>query len=352
LDYCNAIGRFRAIEKPGQFQMGNLVVHAIPNGHTYGSTSFIIETPSGHKALVLGDAAWHNQALVKGATWPSTWPKELLPDEIWSNDMTYASGSSEDEKPYSQKRDELIAYVKEKLAEDKIIILIAASTGKGQSLAMDMAKAEIPCWIDGSIRSFYQIMRQNRWSDLDEPLPPLGDESGIREVQNHSHRRELMEDGLPKVIITTSMMGNFGPIVEYFEYGLPRQNFVFVPTSWLAPGTNALKLLKLIEKYPSWKGNEDNRKIVLRTRDENKNDTKIVVPVVAEVKRFGMSSHGTFGDSLYFMKDLIDARGGKVLDRILVSHGTYEAISRGAMAFSEFAKNVVPAVRGTILEVD
>ena len=82
-----------------------------------------------------------------------------------------------------------------------------------------------------------------------------------------------------------------------------------------------------------------------------KTDKEIIVPVVADVKRIGLSSHGTFGDSLYFMNDLVAARG-KILDRILVSHGTYEAISRGAIASAKFARNVIPALRGTTLEID
>ena len=338
LDYLETIDKLKNLPKPGESRIGDDVIYTDPNGHQAGSTSFSFRTPVGRVAKVMGDGCWHDQAIVQGGSWPSELPKEWLPDEIWGTDLTYASGGMSEERSYYDKKQEFIEAIKGHLNKGKTVVIMGFATSKIPNAANDLIAAGIPCWVD-SITAWKSIgiYHQMRWSDRDNVIPEPGEMVGIRKVDGRDHRNQLMEDGEPKVILATGGMGDFGPILDYYDYGLARENFVFIATSWLAPGSNGLKLVELVTKYPEWKGNENNRKVRLRFDKERK-----VLSVRADVQRFGLSSHGTFGDFIHYLTQLIDARDGKLLERIFLTHGTIDAMMRARKELEQFAKEVIP----------
>lgn len=343
-DYVDLVYRQRDIPKPGENNIDGETWYMPPNGHMPGSTSFMFRTRSGRVFLFLGDVCWHRQALVQGGFWPSDYPKEWIPDEM-TTDLTYASSNGEEDKrSYIEKRDEFLAAVKEHIQKGKTVVVQGFASGKIPNCAHDLAAMGIPCCIDSAMAwKVLNLYHLKRWSDRDVVIPAPGESSGIFKVEGCQHRQELMEDGNPKVILATAGMGDWGRILDWYEYGLPRENFSFFATSWLAPGSNAKVLVDLAARYKEWKGNENNR--IARLKFQNKDSKEIEwknIPVRAHVQRFGLSSHGTFGDFIHFLTQLIDVRKGRLLERIFLTHGTEEGMKKVQKQLKMFAKEVIP----------
>lgn len=321
-DYIGVISRLRNIPHPGENIIDGDKICADPNGHMGGSTSFTITTPSGNNILICGDTCRHDQAIVLGGLKPTR-----IIDEIWTTDLTYPLNEEAD-MSYDDKRLKLIVAAKEYLSKGKTVVIQGFASVKIPNIAHDLAAAGISVWVDSSMAwKILNIYHKIQWSDKDVPVSEARFENGINKVKGRKHRQELMEDGQPKVILATGGMGDFGPILNWYEYGLPLDNFVFCTTSWLAPGSNGLRLVESAGKeMVKLKFKDGFREIQRR----------------AEVKQFSLSSHGTLGDFIIFLMELVAARDGKKLKRIFLTHGTAEAMKKVEDALKQFAEEVIP----------
>ena len=346
MDHVNMTERLRELAHPGENNIEGESIFADPNGHMVGSTSYKFRTPSGRVFMFLGDTCLHDQPTVGGAVQPSEYPKEWIPDEM-TTDLTYASGGMGEDKTYDQKVEELDDAVITALNQGRVVVCQGFASGKIPNLAHNLSSLGIPCWIDSALAwKLLDVYHNKVWSDKDAILPAPGNGTGINRVMNRNHRYELMKDNEPKIIIATGGMGDFGPILDWYEHGLSNDNFLFVATSWLAPGSNGARLVELGSRYPNF--SPDGEVAKLRFQKNRKSPTEWrEFPVRAQVRRFGLSSHGTFGDFVNFLVQLIDVRGGRPLERIFLLHGTPGAKRRAKEELTrlKFAKEVIDPTR-------
>ena len=337
-DAAEVLERRVVIPQPGEYEFLPGLKGFFPQcGHIPGAMWIVLPTSSGRKGLIMNDWCTHDQPVTKGALLPSqSWPREWIPDEIWGTDLTYGSSIK---KPPKEEVGRLVAQTKAELAQGRKVIIGVFANGRGQNVAYWLAKAGIHVWIDGAIRLLWKVFQDNRWTDRDGELLNLDGRSKVHSVESEEHREELIADPTPRVIVTTGGMGNFGPIVRYFEAGLADPNWAFYFTSWLAPGTNGEKLMRKA-------GKRDQRLMIM-----NKHEGKLIIPIHAMVDRFSLSAHGDLDDFVRFVEDIVACRGGKLLERIVLTHGTQETKATAAKRIAHLTKSVIYGERNTVISL-
>lgn len=301
-------------------------------GHIPGAAYIIVKLPSGKKVLDTGDICFHNQPVVLGSLIPDDLPDEWLPDSIIGTDLTNPSLR---EFSWEEESERLNGRVKVALGEGKTIIIGAFENSRGQNIAIELARAGLSPYIDGGIRQIFDIFREYAaWSPRCVPMSI----ENICKVKSEEHRQELMQNGIPKVIVTTSGMGDGGPIESYFEYGLSRDDFLFLSSSYLAPGSKLARLL----------GASKRGAAEVNIGDEE--DKKVKIPLRAKIEDFHFTAHGNLRDLVALAAKLV-LRRGKILDEIFIAHGTYEAKRAAAELLAPFAKSVIFGNIGTVYEL-
>ena len=339
-DWAKIQNRMSVIEKPGRVEIfPGYHIYAIPNGHLFGSCSYLVPLSDGGYGLLTGDWCVHEQPTVRGACF-ADWPSDVpFPRALLSTDFTYASADTEESREsYSERQERLVKVVRQGLKKKKKIVLLGFAQGKIQNVAATLYRAGIPCYIDSPLAiKICGIISKTRWSDQDIPFPVLGQESGIMPVEGPSHRRELIESNESWVVLATSGVGEGGPIIDYYQAGLPSNNYIFITTNYLFEGTTAYRIREICQRYPKYRGHSKQRRITFWDRDR-KNEYKNVA-IRATIHHIGLGSHNTLADSLNMTSQLVERNGG-VLDLIICNHGTIESLERGKEVFNDFASRV------------
>lgn len=345
MDVMRTLNRFEAISPLNQFEPApGFKVTAIPVGHVPGAVSFLIELPSGKKGLILGDASFVDQLIVKGALPLSDWRDEWIPDELWGIDLTNTEET--EQLSFNESIESLVGAVRADLSEGRNVFIMAFANGKAQNAALALSQAGIECWLDGMTQEVYKIFRDNKKNDNDIEFPEIGDPSGIRFV-NDVGRSNLLSRSGPKVIITTGGMGDRGPIVQYMQAFLPEESASFYATSWLAHGSIASKLLKIVNKYPAEGENRNKRQI--RITDE-RNGESTNVPIRAKVQKIGLTGHCRFSELKDFISRLC-ARRGRIVDNIVLTHGSIHSMRKAVVDLRPFTQNIIFGLPGTIVDI-
>lgn len=342
-DAVPVLGRRVVIPSPGEFE----VIPGLPGffpqmGHIPGAMGVVLPTSSGRKGFITGDYCFQDQAITKGAQLPSqSWPKEWIPDEIWGTDLTYGIGSK---RPLEEERKRLVAQVAAELSRGRKVIIAAFANGRGQNVAMWLSQAGIPVYLDGAIGRLWDVFEHHQWSERDTVLPPLGDASKVYRVSDRRERDDLIRSSDPCVIVTTAGMGDFGPIVQYLQRGISREDWTFFFTSWLAPGTTGDEIMR---KHQNRKTKEQ-----MITITDTRTKVKYHGPIRAGVDRFSLSAHSDLSDFVLLVEDIVSCRGGKPLDRIVLTHGTQEAKALAASLLSKYSRTIIYGERNTVVSLE
>ena len=353
LDSANILRRRMTIPRPGVCEiLPGLPVFFQQNGHLSGSTSLVIPTASGSRGLITGDMCREDMPITKGWKLPSeSWPAEWIPDQIWGTDLTYGSRSK---PPLSEEVLKLQEQARADLLKGKKIVVASFRSGRGQNLPMWLLpiaqELGIPIWLDGSISKIYRIFQGHRWSERDGVLPEIGENSGIMEIRDSSHRATLLEKRGPAIFITTSGMGNFGPIVQYMKYGLPREDFSFYYTSWLASGSNGDRLVRQYQKALQLRQEDPSR--VARAKIVDPRDGTILLPLRADVYHFRLGAHGDLDEFVELVDDIVKkCRKGRLLKRIILTHGNFVSLREAAERLSVFTEEIYHGNENTVIYV-
>ena len=312
-------------------------------GHIPGAAHFTVETPSGKKCLDTGDMSFADQGCLLGSEFPYDIPDEWLPEYLIGLDLTNAEQykdadkNSNIEMDYKNKIEELIRLVQESLKKEKTVIIAALQINKAQNVIVELVNNGFIPYIDGSIDKVSKVFIKNRfWSerlkDVSEQL------TKVKKISSPDKRNELIFDKTPKVIVTTSGMGNGGPVETYLRHGLFQDNFLFIPTSYLPQESRFARLLKIIKN--------NNSKI--RVKNE-KNETELM-EIKANIKQARISSHCRLENISRAIKILV-SRKGKLLEKIFLTCGNYNGKLIAAKVLAPYTKNIVFANSGAVEEL-
>lgn len=310
-----------AIKEPGFFTLKNsrIEVYANSSGHMPGAAYYIIYLPNGTKGFVSGDVSFHNQLIIEGAKPLSKiLPKEKLPNEIWSTDLTYlGNGNKKSNNPnalYMKEMERLAKDVLETLEKGYWVTIPTLSMGRGTNIAVYLAEflnEKFSVYIDGAIKNYTDLFMNYKWSENDKDFSF----KGIQKIENSAMRRELLNSKKPNVYITTAGMWEYGPAPEYLEKTLPEEGCLICAVNWLAPKSQGNKILKAYNNKDSY--------IILKNRNSDfANDIKLL-PLNATVKKYGCSAHCDTNHFIEWLENIANARGEK-FKRIVLDHGEDE----------------------------
>jgi len=331
-DIAGILNRRQVIEKPGEVEiLPDLKMFVFQNGHGLpGSFGLVLDD-----GLFTGDFCFQDMPTTKGLQLPSVakWPSKYLPRRIDGSDCTYTGKAA---TTFESEVNRMYDAVDRVMQNDGTVIFAAFASGRTQNLAMLLTERfGVPVYIDGLGRTFYRICQEQRWNDNDAMLPKLGGKRGIKIVSDKT-RDDLIQSSEPKIVITTGGMGSFGPILSYMDRYLPDRKSAVFFSSWLAPGTNGEKLLRLALKH------QEGFSFSLKERNGSES-----VQVRAAIDRFSMSGHGGQDDSIKFFGDIMALRGGVRFDSIACAHGTHEGKREALDLFTPLAHQIFVVEQGT-----
>jgi Cft2 family RNA processing exonuclease len=356
LDTNSLLGRRKVVRYPGECEIfPGFNVFFAQSGHVPGAASIVIPTRSGKKCLFTGDMCKSRRPSVDGWKLPSkTWPEKWRTvDILGGTDLTYTEKTAlRDEVKLFRKQ------VRSDLLDGKKVVIGVFTVGRSQDVPewiRDIAiELGIEIWVDGAGVIAREMIRKNPWSDNEPFLPEMGDDS-VDRIRDSKHREVLIQSQKPAVFVTTAGMGNYGPIVNYMVHGLPRRDFAFYFTSWVAPGSNADRLIsksRILLKTPKTPGDPVPAYVPsVRLWNSYKKEW-FRTQLCADIRHFRLGAHGDLDEFIEFVQDIVKVcRKGKPLELMLLTHGNYASLVRAADALRSYAGEVILGMPGTIIEI-
>src|SRR3989344_4132932 len=334
----------------GEFEiMPGVPAFAGAAGHVPGALYLLLKLPSGKIVLFCGDNSWHDQEIVAGSQLPDDLPNRWLPDIIAVTDLTNPGLTKFD---YELEMQRLENHAIDSLVNHRRKIFFATfALGRGQNVVLRMAKTlarlkvetgiRVPLYLDGSSVDIMRIFKEKRWSPADHEFSFEGIELISGEGrQKGEMRRDILESDEPAVVVTPAGFGDGGPIRYYLERGAGDANFEFIATSWLLPGCTMDKLLEKVQRREA-----TGRKMLLKLEDDRNNTVK-TINIECHAQHFRLSAHGGLGETRDMVRKIVERRGGKKLEMIGLSHGSWESKQTAARVLGEYSESVIPVFPG------
>ena len=176
-------------------------------GHILGSAMIKIQYGDDNSILYTGDFSTRDNNLISGAALPSGITHII-------SESTY--GNKINDKSYEAEKDEFIQSVKRTIDRNGSVIIPCFAVGRSQEVLYTLIKSDIkaPIFIDGLIRDVNPIAEsilknsQDRYvlapKDISFNNPRI---NNIDKVRSETIRKEIETDPTPKIILTTSGMG-------------------------------------------------------------------------------------------------------------------------------------------------
>lgn len=332
--------RFKEIQLGEQEILPGLKAFVVHSGHIHGSISIIIKLKNGKNAMFLTDTKFENQILLKGAKFLSeVIPKSWAPNIFLSTDLTYRFKG---QKNYEKECERLVNKVIKTTNRGGKVLIPSFMFIRGQSapvlLASELKKRNIPLYVDGGIRGVFPLIENNYWSDYEIDFST----DWIQFVQNYNrkekrdHRQELMDNNGPLVIISTSGMGDFGPVGgKYLSWFLKEKKNAVIFIGHQSPGTIGYELTHA--------GMNGSRKKILWHGKE--------IDIKSDVEKIDITGHSGSDKFCYFFEDNIEnLLDGQKMELCVLTHGDYENKEEAAKLFNPYFKNIEIAETGKIVE--
>lgn len=242
-DYEKAMIEFRSCECDDVINITeHISVKFIQNQHIAGAAMIFIcisyENERCIKLLFSGDVNNTHAFSTKHTTLPS-WLKETELSMLMC-ESTYGARKKVPDEHGKFKRE-----IEEFSKEDKTILIPAFSFGRFQNILLCLKELQdegklslnIPIYIDGKLGiDITAIWAKLETVELKDFIPT--------DVQIVQDKKILMADKNPKIIVTTSGMGNFGPAREYLVHYIEDDNAVIYLTGYSSQGTASRTVLE------------------------------------------------------------------------------------------------------------
>ena len=244
-DLEHALKEFRACECEEFVQITeNIKAMFIQNQHIPGATSvYVVISYEGEEDITIlftGDYNLVNAFSSKQTTIPSFILEKPL--SMMVLESTYGSRKSKDVEKGLFKRE-----IEELVNERKTIVIPAFAYGRYQNVLLELKQleeegslADVPIFMDGGLGLDLTYL----WQYLD--TVEIKDFIPKRAVAAED-RKQVMSLNIPKIIVTTSGMGNFGPAREYIQRYISEKWASIYLTGYSSPDSNSRKILEAQE---------------------------------------------------------------------------------------------------------
>ena len=261
--------RFGIVHRPEWFSpWPDWMIRFRPNGHINGSACIDIQTPNDFRMTFSVDTCFNNQPTIAGAKVYNDFRPYMLFVEGTYGDRTLPDRQREEER--------FIGYVKDVLQRGGFALVPSFGIG-GVNIALTLALAGIPTYIDGMIRTAADIINMsNPWSASDRPFVFT---ENLQPVANEWHRQQILK-GKPCAIVTTHGMLEFGPVWSYLPHILGDHNSAVLIPGYQAEETGGYQLLRL------------ERGQALERKNEKTGELK-KYQIYCDVEKFYLSGHAS-----------------------------------------------------------
>ncbi len=327
--------RISIIEKPGAFEIiEGQEVYAHPVGHIPGACGFIFKLSDGRCLWIGGDMSWHDQPTVLGY---QPMPDEWKPDILGGIDLTGVT--VERNPPWEHEADRMSEDAREVMENDGSVAIAAFANNKSQCVVSALyQRGTCPYMEEGSAAVIAQILSVNKWSDGDIPFRM----DQFRKIEGYHHRRELMYNKDPKVVVSPSGMCIGGHIREWLEVILPDPKSALFFAGFVAEDSNGSRIINAKEQ-----GKEE---VTLVDNNGFGRGTE-TLPLRCKIGKYKLTSHGD-GESTFRWIEQIDPM------IINLTHGTpagklYAAsrlLKRNRKIFMNVARHKVRTTRQIIIK--
>lgn len=274
-----AYDRIQVIPQPGEFEiLPGDKVFAHPVGHIPGACGFIFILPDGRKLMVTGDMSWRDQPTIRGY---KPMPSEWRPDILGGVDLTNVT--TEKNPPWESEADRLAEDILEVQDNGGSVAIAAFANNKSQcAVAALYRRGIIPYLEEGSAIAVAEILSTTKWSENDIPF----ETHQFRRVEGRDHRRDLMNDPRPKVVVSPSGMCIGGRIREWLKVILPNPKAALFFIGFVADDSNGGRILA---------AKAEGKNEVSLVNDDGSEE---VLPLFCRVGRYNLTSHGD-GDNFF-----------------------------------------------------
>ena len=221
----------------------NIKVTFFKNGHLIGATVILVQIsyPGCDDINLLFTGDYNNKNIFFNVPKLPKWVTELPITIIQESTYGYMD-SSEMRKCFKKN-------IKSCIDNQGTALVLVFSLGRAQEILHKLKKMQdeeildkrIPIYFDGKLAIKYTGMYINDELGIKKQMIDFLPENLIL-IDNSVSRREVMTDTTPKIIVTTSGMGTYGPAQSYIPEYITRKNVLIHFTGYTAEGTLGYKL--------------------------------------------------------------------------------------------------------------
>ncbi len=225
------------------FTCGNIKVTFFKNGHLIGAAVILVQIsyPGCDDINLLFTGDYNNKNIFFNVPKIPKWVTELPITIIQESTYGYMD-SSEMHKCFKKN-------IKSCIDNQGTALVLVFSLGRAQEILYKLKKMQdeeildkrIPIYFDGKLAIKYTGMYINDELGIKKQMLDFLPENLIF-IDNSVSRREVMTDTTPKIIVTTSGMGTYGPAQSYIPEYITRKNILIHFTGYTAEGTLGYKL--------------------------------------------------------------------------------------------------------------
>lgn len=220
----------------------NIKVTFLSNGHLIGAAMILVQIsyPGCEDINLLFTGDYNNKNIFFDVLPVPEWIKSLPLTII--QESTYGNMDS------TEKKDCFKENVEKSIKDEKTVLALVFSLGRAQEILYEIKtlqqsgkiSSNIPIYFDGKLAikytSIYLREKINIKEEMKDFLP-----DNLTYVDD-TFRSTLFEDDRPKIILTTSGMGSYGPAQTYIPEYLARENALIHFTGYTAEGTLGFRL--------------------------------------------------------------------------------------------------------------
>ena len=249
----------------------NVKLTFIPNGHLPGAAMIFVQIvyldEVCENLLFTGD--YNSQNMFFNVNVIPRWIRELPLTVI--TESTY--GSSEELEKGEKVPVLFYENVSKAVKDGKNVIIPAFALGRSQEVLYHLRRLQqlsklskkVPIYLDGKLAIEYMKLYKNRKITIKQSMQNFLPDNF--KIVDQDTRQQLLYDIQPKIIVTTSGMGTYGPAMTYIPHFVQQRDALIHFTGYCAEGTMGRKLKDAPNNEFIMLGENDSGLLVMKRAD-------------------------------------------------------------------------------------